>query len=363
MCVGPFRLGIVDVPGHERFVRNMLAGATGMHLAMLVVAADDSIKPQTREHLDILRLLDLRAGVIAITKCDLAELEWIELVEEEIRELVTGSFLEDAAIVRTSAPSGMGIESLREELQRAAQRAVQMQLHDSRGGPFRMAIDRAFTIAGHGTVVTGSVSSGRVQLGDELEIEPGDFRVRVRGLQNHDRTATQVQRGQRAAINLAGIHHGTIGRGHELATPTHLRPSRLLAARIRAVASLPRPIKNRSRVRVHVGTAELLATLVLLETDQVAAGEAAFCQLFLAAEAVTTWNQPFVLRSESPMQTIGGGHVLVPQSTRLPRRDADTLQKLSDLTSSDSLPRAAAALYLRRLASLAERRSDPYGGH
>ncbi len=349
LCVGPFRLGIVDVPGHERFVRNMLAGATGMDLAMLVVAADDSIKPQTREHLDILKLLDLRSGVIALTKCDLAEQEWIELVEEEICELVAGSFLEGATIVRTSAPAGIGIESLRNELQRAAERVMQRQPRDERVAPFRMAIDRAFTIAGHGTVVTGSISSGTVQLGDELEIQPGEVRVRVRGLQNHDRTATQVHRGQRAAINLAGVHHERIGRGHELATAGHLRPSRLLTARLHAVTSLARPIKNRSRIRVHVGTAELLATIVLLDTDQVAAGQPAFCQLFLAGEAVTTWNQPFVLRSESPMQTMGGGHVLVPLASRLTRHDEETLQKLADLTSNDPLLRAAGALFFAGL--------------
>ncbi len=224
LTVGRHRLGIVDVPGHERFVRNMLAGATGMDLALLVVAADDSIKPQTREHLDILKLLDLRAGVIAITKCDLAEEAWIDLVEEEIRELVAGSFLQEAQIVRTSTATGQGIESLRQALEQAAQLAGEARPAALQGSPFRMAIDRAFTITGHGTVVTGSVSSGTIQMGDELEIEPGGFAVRVRGLQNHDRPASQVHRGQRAAVNLAGIHHDRIGRGHELATPGHLRP-------------------------------------------------------------------------------------------------------------------------------------------
>ncbi len=349
LCVGAYRLGIVDVPGHERFVRNMLAGATGMDIALLVVAADDSIKPQTLEHLDILRLLDLRCGVIAITKCDLAEPDWLELVEEEIRDLVAGSFLERAPIVRTSAASGDGIESLRRELEQAARQATQTRPRDTQSAPFRMAIDRAFTITGHGTVVTGSVSSGSVKLGDELAIEPGGLSVRVRGLQNHDRTTTQVHRGQRAAINLAGIHHERIDRGQELATPGHLCPSRLLTARLRAVDSLARPIKNRSRVRMHVGTAEILATVVLLDTDQVVAGQPALCQLFLASAAVTTWNQPFVLRSESPVQTVGGGQVLVPESDRLARHDADVLQKLVDLKSDQPLVRASAALYFAGL--------------
>lgn len=349
LTVGPYRLGIVDVPGHERFVRNMLAGATGMDVALLVVAADDSIKPQTREHLDILRLLDLRSGVIAITKCDLADPDWITLVEEEVRELVADTFLAQAPIVRTSVSPAMGIEPLRDELEKAASRAAASRARAPADAPFRMAIDRAFTIAGHGTVVTGSVSSGEARMGQELAIEPGALQVRVRGLQNHDRPSEQVHRGQRAAINIAGIHHERVQRGQELATPGHLRPSRRLAARIRAVDSLTRGIKNRSRVRVHVGTAELLATLVLLDTDQVAASQQAMCQLFLAGEAVTTWNQPFVIRSESPVQTIGGGQVLVTHCDRIARNDDATLAKLSDLLAVDPVTRAAAALYFTGL--------------
>lgn len=349
--LGPYRLGIVDVPGHERFVRNMLAGATGMDLALLVVAADDSIKPQTLEHFDILRLLDLRAGVIAVTKCDLVDAAWIELVEDEIRDFVRGSFLASAPIVRTSTTTGQGLDTLRAELAGAAQRAGQLHTRDGANAPFRMAIDRTFTIAGHGTVVTGSVSSGGTQVGDELSIEPGDLRVRVRGLQNHDRPTQQVHRGQRAAINLAGIHHEGIERGQELATPGHLRPSRLLTVRLLAVDSLVRPIKNRSRVRVHVGTAELLATLVLLDTDTLGAGQTAYGQLHLAAPAVTTWNQPFVMRSESPMHTVGGGQVLVPDAERLRRDGSETLARLARLASEEPLERAAAALYFAGLGS------------
>ena len=182
LTLGEFRLGIVDVPGHERFVRNMLAGATGMDLALLVVAADDSVKPQTREHLEILRLLDLDAGVIALTKCDLPEADWLELVEEEVRELVRGTFLESAPIVRTSASTGQGLEELRSALASAAQRAASSARRKLRQAPFRLAIDRAFTVAGHGAVVTGSVASGAVGLGDELMLEPGGVQVRVRRL-------------------------------------------------------------------------------------------------------------------------------------------------------------------------------------
>ena len=345
LCVGEYRLGIVDVPGHERFVRNMLAGATGLDLALLVIAADDSIKPQTREHFDILRLLNLRAGVIALTKCDLVDPDWIALVEEEIRGFVSGSFLEAAPLVRTSTATGAGLDQLRNELAEAAATAARLRDASLVSAPFRMAIDRVFTVAGHGTVVTGSVSSGRAQIGDELAIEPGGLRVRVRGLHNHDRPAEQVLRGQRAAVNVAGVHHETLERGQELATPGHLRPSRLLTAQVRAVGELPRPIKNRSRVRVHVGTAELLATLALLDADTLCAGQSAWAQLHLAAPAVTTWSQPFVIRSESPVQTIGGGIVLVPEAERIRRSETEPLRHLSQLVSASVTDRAGAALF------------------
>ena len=196
--LGDYRLGIVDVPGHERFVRQMLAGATGIDLALLVVAADDSVKPQTREHLDVLRLLDIQAGVIALTKVDMADSGWIDLVEDEVRELVRGTFLERAPIVRTSAVTGQGMDELRGALHAAAAAAHERSAQRLKA-PFRMAIDRSFTVAGHGTVVTGSVATGSVQVGDSLLLEPGEIEVRVRGLHNHDRPVERVQRGHRAS--------------------------------------------------------------------------------------------------------------------------------------------------------------------
>ncbi len=212
-----------------------------------------------------------------------------------------------------------------------------------------MAIDRSFTIAGHGTVVTGSVSSGRVRLGDELVIEPGEVPVRVRGLQNHDRTVEEVHRGQRAAINLAGIHHEAIGRGQELATAGHLVPSRLLTVMLSLLPSASRPLKHRTRVRVHVGTAELLATVALLDRPSLVPGDAAPAQLFLNQSAVTTWSQPLVVRSESPVETIGGGRVLDPNAERLRKPGETVLQLVHDLQSQDPARRAAAALYFAGL--------------
>lgn len=343
--LGEFRLGIVDVPGHERFVRNMLAGATGIDLALLVVAADDSVKPQTREHLEILRLLRLEHGVIALTKCDLADDDWIDLVEEEVRGLVADTFLAAAPVVRTSTETGAGLDELRERLAEAAARAAASTRASQTGGPFRMAIDRSFTIAGHGTVVTGSVGHGTAKVGDELVIEPIGRSVRVRGVQNHDRPAESVSRGQRAAINLAGVRHDELGQGHELASPGFLRPSKLLSVRIHLVESAPRPLKHRARVRVHLGTAELMAAVVLLDRDLLEQGDEAVAQLFLRSPAVCTWDQPLVLRSESPVTTIGGGTVLDPHAAKIRRRDTSRVARLASLSSDNTLRRASAALY------------------
>ena len=213
--LGRHRLAMVDVPGHERFIRNMLAGAAGLDLAMLVVAADDSVMPQTVEHLEILGLLGLAGGVIVITKCDMFDPPWIDLVEEEIRSLVAGTFLEGAEVIRTSVASGQGIAELKESLERLCDSTPSR----SDLGPFRMPIDRSFTIPGHGTVVTGSVVSGSVAVGDELEWLPAGKLVRVRGIQRHDQRVERVGRGSRGALNLVGVHHDEIRRGHELAAP------------------------------------------------------------------------------------------------------------------------------------------------
>ena len=343
--LGDFRLGIVDVPGHERFVRNMLAGATGTDLALLVVAADDSVKPQTREHLEILRLLDVTSGVIALTKSDLAEPDWMELVEDEVRGLVEGTFLETAPIVRTSTVTGHGLEALQTALLEAAQVAADRCPEQLQASPFRMAIDRTFTMAGHGTVVTGSVSSGMAQLGDELMIEPGAIQVRIRGLQNHDRAVESIARGQRAAINLVGVHHREVERGHELTTPGQLQPSKLLTVHLKLLPSAPRHLKNRAQVRLHIGTAEVMARVSLLGCERLEPGHQAFAQLFLQNPCVTSWSQPFILRSESPLVTIGGGQVLAPHAERIRRPDDTILEKIALLASSEPPTRAAAALF------------------
>jgi selenocysteine-specific elongation factor len=343
----PYRLGIVDCPGHERFIRNMLAGATGMDLVLLVVAADDSVNRQTREHLDILRQLNLRGGVIALTKCDLGDPTWLAAVEQSVRNLVGDSPLADAPVVRTSVVTGEGLSDLRTALHAAAQR-IAAQVPAAGEAPFRLAIDRTFAVAGHGTVVTGTVSCGRVKNGDVLVIEPGTIEVRVRGLQNHDAIVAELRRGQRGAINLVGVHHDEIARGHELCSPGFLVPARTLTARLRLLPEAP-PLKSRSRVRLHLGTAEILAGVRLLGWDRLTAGESALAQFDLAETAVATWNQPFVVRRESPVQTLGGGRILDPAAHRIGSFDDDSRRQLERLESTDEIARAGAALYMAGL--------------
>lgn len=338
--LGDVRLALVDVPGHERFIRNMLAGATGLDLALLVVAADDSVMPQTREHLEILRLLGLSGGLVALTKCDLAEPSWLGLVEEEVRALVAGTFLEGAPLVRTAATTGEGIDALKAALRELGERAPRRD----DPGLFRLAIDRSFTIPGHGTVVTGTVASGSVAVGDDLAWLPAGRAVRVRGLQRHDRPVERVARGARAAVNLVGVHHAEVRRGQELAAPGYLEPTRVLSAEVRASADAPRSLRHRGRYRLHLGTAEVTASLALLEADEVRPGGVSLAQLFLAEPVVAVSGQPVVLREESPPATLGGGRVLAPTGRRIRRRDRGEVARLGRLRSTDPAARAVAAL-------------------
>lgn len=331
----PYRLGIVDVPGHERFVKNMLAGATGIDLAVLVVAADDSVMPQTREHLEILRLLGLRHGVLALTKCDLVDETTREVVELEVRDLVQGTFLENAPLIATSAHNGQGIAELKAALAEACR-----QVEERRGQQwFRLAIDRSFIVQGHGTVVTGSVTSGRLRVGEEVEWLPRGQRVRVRSLQNHDRAVEEVHRGQRAAINLAGVHHEDVVRGQELATPGYLRPSRVMTVRLHCLSDMKRPIKHRIPVRFHIGTAEIMCTVALLDADALEPGQWGLAQVFLDEPAMGVWGQPFVLRESSATRTLGGGQVLQPVARKVRRRHFEMLERIERLWTGDARQR------------------------
>jgi selenocysteine-specific elongation factor len=352
MRLGEYQLALIDVPGHERFIRNMLAGASGLDLAMLVVAADDSVMPQTREHLEILRLLGLSGGVIALTKCDLAERAWLDLVQEEVRALVRGTFLEQAPVVRTSAVTGEGIDELKDVLRAVC--AAARPADDP--GIFRMAIDRSFTVAGHGTVVTGTVASGSVAAGDELEWQPAGRVVRVRGLQRHDQPADRIGRGSRAAVNLVGVHHSEVHRGQELSAPGYALATRILTVDVIASEGAVRPLQHRGRYKLHLGTAEVSAVLSLLEQNGAAPGVAQLGQLFTAVPVAAVYGQPFVLRAESPPATLGGGRVIWPRSRRYRRRDQAVVDRLGRLRSNDRLERLRAVLGFLGLETWTERR-------
>lgn len=338
--LGGTRLGVVDVPGHERFVKNMLAGASGIDLAMLVVAADDSVMPQTREHLAILQLLGIRDGLVVVTKADTVEPDWIDMVEDDIETLVAGTFLEGAPVVRTSATTKLGIDELKATL---ADLCGKLE-RDPAGELFRMPIDRSMTFPGVGTVVTGTVWQGQAGVGAQVQWMPSGELVRLRTAQTHGREAESIHRGQRAAVNLAGVHHSAVHRGQELAEPGYLKPTRVLTVRVRVLSDSPLALKHRARIRLHLGTQEAIASVHLLEGTALSPGESGYAQLFLGEPVVAAGMQPFVLRAESPVVTVGGGEVLQPCAERIARRQKETIASLPQLHDVDVQARASAVI-------------------
>lgn len=340
--IGDNSYSFVDVPGHERFVRHMVAGVTGIDTVLLVVAADDSVMPQTREHLEILRFVGVRSGIVALTKSDLVDPSWLDLVEEDIRGLIAGTALEGVSIVRTSAVTGEGLGQLKARL------AGLETFQDTIGPPdaFRMAIDRSFTISGHGTVVTGTIASGTVSVGDELELMPLLQKVRVRSIQRHDQSVETIGRGNRAAINLAGIHHTEVHRGQELATPGYLEPTQRLTVEIFAARDAPRPLRHRARYRLHLGTNEVTASLALLEDKTPEIDQPAYAQLRLAKPVVSVFGQPFILREESPPATLAGGRILDPVARGIRRKQAATIETVRKLAAATPEARLLPSLEL-----------------
>lgn len=320
------RVGIVDVPGHERFVRTMVAGAGGIDLVMLVIAADEGIMPQTREHLDICRLLGVRRGVVVLTKSDLVEPEWLGLVTEEVREYLAGSFLEGAAIVPLSARTGEGIDTLREELGRLARDVPERE----QSGPFRLPVDRVFTMPGFGTVVTGTLWSGIIRTGDPVELLPSGRTGRVRGLHVYGRREEAGFAGQRVAVNLQGIDHHEVGRGETLAPPGAFRATGTVDVLLELLPS-SRDLRHRRTVRLHSGTAETGAQVILPDRASLRPGETAPAQLRLRAPLVLCPGDPFVLRCHSPATTIGGGRVLDPSPLRRRRKTEEAMELLAAL--------------------------------
>jgi len=303
---GDRRVGVVDVPGHERLIKNMLAGATGIDLVLLVVAADEGVMPQTREHLDILRFLPVRAGIVVLNKIDLiADSGWIELVRTDLAALTAGTFLEGAPIVEVSARTGQGIPALVDAIDRALH-AVPRRAVDA---PARLPIDRAFTMAGFGTVVTGTLWSGRIGAGDSLELLPAGRVLRVRGVQSHGTAVATAEAGSRVAVNLAGIDKDQIERGDVLATPGVFTPTERLDVELRLLRGAP-TLSHLARVRVYIGSAEVIGRVALLDRARLEPGGEATVQLRLERPTVAHAGDPFVVRRYSPMLTTGGGRVL-----------------------------------------------------
>ena len=318
MHEGGTRVGFVDVPGHERFVRNMLAGASGIDLVILTIAADEGVMPQTREHFDICRLLHLDSGIIVFTKSDLADAETLEIVRLEARELTQGTFLENAPEFVISSKTGEGIAELRQALLQTA------ESRRRRPDEFitRLPIDRSFTVKGFGTVVTGTLISGSIPDGSELELLPEGQRLRVRGIQTHGSSVTTAEAGRRTAVNLAGIDHSYVRRGMMLAEPGVLAAGQNFDCEIDILASAARPLKARQRVRIHIGTAEVLARVAIVGSEQqIEPGSKGFAHVRLESPVVAVHGDRFIIRSYSPQMTIGGGTILRPAPDRLRRRD------------------------------------------
>jgi selenocysteine-specific elongation factor len=311
---GDVRVGFVDVPGHERFVKNMLAGVGGIDLVLLVVAADESIKPQTREHFDICRLLNIPNGLVVITKCDLVDRDMLDLVSLEVQDLARGSFLENAPVIAASAKTGEGLDDIRNELRRLAEGILVRPL----SLPFRLPIDRAFVMKGFGTVVTGTLIAGSIHKDEEGEIFPEGRRARVRGIQVHNSAAESAVAGQRTALNLAGVETSEIARGMVLAAPGLYQATQRLDCSLSLLPSA-RPLKNRSRVHFHSGTAETVAEVVLLDSKELAPGRQGYVQLRLAEPGLFLPQDRYIVRQFSPVITIGGGVVLdnLPERHRL----------------------------------------------
>ncbi|MDO8130729.1 MAG: selenocysteine-specific translation elongation factor, partial [Candidatus Brocadiales bacterium] len=312
---GNQRVSIIDVPGHERFVKNMLAGATSIDLVLFVIAADDGIMPQTVEHLEIINLLGIKYGLIAITKKDLVTNDLLEVVKEDIKKLLSNTTLESAPIIPVSVVTGEGIEVCRNTIKELI---GQIKTHEN-NRIFRMAIDRSFTISGYGCVVTGPILGGQISVDDEVEILPIKRTLRIRGIEITGERVNTAFAGQRAAINLIGIKSSEIQRGFELSIKGYLQPVNIVDATLRLIKNARNPLKNRSRIRFHINTSEVIGRVILLDSDILKPEDTSFVQFLLESAITVERDDRFIIRSYSPAYTIGGGKILRYNETRLKR--------------------------------------------
>ncbi len=326
-------VGIVDVPGHARFIRNMLAGVHGLDAVLLVVAADEGVMPQTVEHLEIVDLLEIERGLAVLTKRDLVDGEWLELVRDELRQALAGTSLRGAEILPVSAVTGEGLDELRARLDALLD---QTPPRSDRGRP-RLPIDRVFTVSGFGTVVTGTLVDGSLRAGEELELQPGGRRVRVRGLQQHNRRVEVALPGSRAAVNLTGVEKEDLRRGDVLARPGTVRSTRRIDASVRVVAGAPRPLRHGAQLLLHTGTAEVACRAIVLEGDAIEPGASGWLQLYLEEPVAAADGDRFVLRVPSPSITLAGGRFADVGARRHARGDARVARSLERRAAGDVL--------------------------
>ena len=320
-------LGIVDVPGHEKFVKNMVAGATGIDIVAMVIATDEGVMPQTREHMEICTLLGVKHGLVVLTKTDLVDEEWLELVIEDIRDFVRGTFLEKAPIVTVSSVTGDGIPEFIKNLDELSARLPSRPVSSL----FRLPVDRVFTMKGFGTVITGTLVSGEVKVGDMVMLYPSGITSKVRGIQVHNQSVNDAEAGMRTAVNFQGLEKASVNRGDVLSNPSALKLSYMLDVCFDYLNSNKKPVKNRARVRFHTGTSEVLGILILLDKDELLPGEAAVAQLRIDSPLALIKDDRFVIRSYSPIRTIGGGHILNPIPQKHKRFKSEIIKGLKGL--------------------------------
>jgi selenocysteine-specific elongation factor len=328
---GGQQLGIVDVPGHEKFVKNMVAGATGIDIVVMVIAADEGVMPQTREHMEICTLLGIQHGLIVMTKTDMVDEEWLELALEDIREFSQGTFLEEAPIMPVSSVTGDGIPELISAINEIAGSIPQRPPSSL----FRLPIDRVFTMKGFGTVITGTLVSGKISVGETIMVYPTGITSKVRGIQVHNLSAQTAEAGQRTAINFQGLDKAAVKRGEVLSTPDALIASYMVDISFHYLASSKKPLKNRTLVRFHTGTSEVMGYLILLEQEELPPGQTVVAQLRLDSPVAIVKDDRFVIRSYSPVRTIGGGQVLNPIPQKHKRLKQDVIDGLQHLTDED----------------------------
>lgn len=327
-------LGIVDVPGHEKFIKHMVSGAAGIDLVMMIIAADESIMPQTKEHLHICSLLGIRSGLVALTKIDMVENDWLELVKTEIQDFLKGTFLEGVPVIPVSALKQKGID----ELTAALDTVVQNIPKKNDCGIFRLPVDRVFTMKGFGTVVTGTLISDSISVGEDVLILPEEINTRIRGIQVHNQPTQEATAGQRTAINLQGIEKESLQRGDVLARPGTVVPTTRLDVFIEYLKNNAKSLKNRTLARLHTGASEIIARVILIEKDELAPGEKGFAQLILEKKDVVVTGDRFVLRSYSPITTIGGGLIIDPLPPKHKRLNKKVIEELATLLNG-TLPK------------------------